>query len=906
MKITWDQFPKPDDPRLVIFTLLVSYIVIGTTWLAFNRNLGQVLLTIGFACLLDMLFHRLFRSKNLLFPLSAAITGASLAILVNYAHGPWFPLIPVFFAISSKYLLTFNGRHVCNPSLFGIVLSLLVADGMISSAPAYQWGGSIAVTVFVVTAALLLFVFRIQKTALIGSFLLFYFLALAGRAWITRWHMPPETWFMGTLTSPAFYLFAFFMITDPATSPASRKGQIWMAFGIVLLDFILHKFQTYDTLFFAAFGFFLLRFVWLHVGKLRLGSAKELLSRVQSQVYRWGIITIIAMIGNFVYQSGVMPKTVVNTKLSFTEINSTTAGIQSRPSDLLDRVDPKLRHVGKWLLSVGDAVAVNDVNHDGLPDVFLTNPMKQAADRAALYLNKGDFQFERIPIPLLDSLVHDPENQGLVSGALWFDYDNDGDDDLYVMVSFGYPRLLKSLWVEKAVVEFVDVSKEQGLDDYVVGISANVLDLNNDGYLDLVVGNTMPPYMRDYDKKIKFNIFHLPEAEYEGDRRMINIMHRTWYNANNGGVNYIYLNSGKGFIKQSIKKIGLYETRWTLDIATGDFNRDGLTDLYFANDFGPDSLFINQGDLTFDKISGKTIGGISRDTYKGMNASVGDLDNNGHLDIYISNVHEKLQAEGSMLWMNQGTLDQAGSEAFQDQAVMRNALNEKRFGWGAALGDLDLNGYLDIVQANGMVDDAYDKTTEQCEDFWYWNASIGLTGPDIHGYADRWATLYGRCIFADEMNRVYLNMDGEFVDVASEVGLDELGTARGIALSDLDNDGDLDILISRQFAPLSIYQNKLPNKHWIGLELKGNGISCNANAVGSRVELIPDQDHGSQQFREVHASNGLSAQSDFRLLFGLTDEQQKVTLKIFWCGATVPQKVSLFSNRYHLIQQGKL
>ena len=103
--------------------------------------------------------------------------------------------------------------------------SLLLADGMISESPAYQWGGTYAAAAFVITLGLLLFVLPVRRGTLIVSFLVFYCIGLAIRAWLTRWHMPIETWFMGALTSPAFYLFTFFMITDPQTSPTAAAGR---------------------------------------------------------------------------------------------------------------------------------------------------------------------------------------------------------------------------------------------------------------------------------------------------------------------------------------------------------------------------------------------------------------------------------------------------------------------------------------------------------------------------------------------------------------------------------------------------------------------------------------------------------------------------------------------------------
>jgi len=300
-------------------------------------------------------------------------------------------MVPVFFAIASKYLLTVNGRHVFNPSLFGIVLSLWFADGMISASPAYQWGGSLAVAIFIVTAALVLFVFKIQRTTLILSFLVFYFVALAFRAWLTRWHMPPETLFMGALTSPAFYLFAFFMITDPVTSPKGKPGQVMMALAIVVIDLLLHKVQVYSTLFYAGFSYFFLRYIWLILTRADIVSGRWA-PALKSSLYRWTILSGVTMAALITYKAVAIPHKANNiSDIEFIEVDSDRAGISSRPSDLLNRVDPRLRHIGKWILSVGDSVAINDVNEDGLMDIFLTNSMKHASDRVALYLNKVHF-----------------------------------------------------------------------------------------------------------------------------------------------------------------------------------------------------------------------------------------------------------------------------------------------------------------------------------------------------------------------------------------------------------------------------------------------------------------------------------------------------------------------------------
>lgn len=143
-----------------------------------------------------------------------------------------------------------------------------------------------------------------------------------------------------------------------------------------------------------------------------------------------------------------------------------------------------------------------------------------------------------------------------------------------------------------------------------------------------------------------------------------------------------------------------------------------------------------------------------------MNASAGDLDGNGKEDIYISNVHHEMQAEGSLLWMNE-TGDGAKVVDFKERAQRYNLLNTNRFGWGAAMGDLDLNGWTDVVQANGMVDDIWDKKWDKAQNFWYYQAQIARTGPEIHSYADKWADIRGCYIYANEPDRISLNIGGK-------------------------------------------------------------------------------------------------------------------------------------------------
>lgn len=899
----WDRIPSISDPRWPFAAILLTYVICGITFLGFNRTPAQIVVTVGAAVAIDMFLNFWFRGGRILFPLSAFISGLGLCVLLNFSHGLLLPLIPVFLAISSKYILTYQGRHFFNPTLFGVAMCIFFSDGMIGSAPAYQWGDTLAASFFVVTAALVFFVGKINRVPLIFSFLVFYTLATAIRAYSTIELIPAESVFFGTISAPSFYLFAFFMLTDPATSPKNSQGQILAAFGIVAIDLFLHSLHMIETLFIAAFIYAATRFLYLH-GIEFWNNWRQAWGHLQLGVRKGVMIGTVYVVSHLVIAHSSQANGIFN--LDFKLVKQGEI-FQGRPSDLLmTETDPRVVKVAKWLASIGDATAVGDYDNDGLPDIFLSYPHKHEDDRSSLYRNLGNFKFEKVPLPALDPLRKFVKKNGASTGALWLDYDNDGDKDLFVIVAFGRSRLLQNQLIETGKATFVDVSEQTGVTDYTVSVTANALDFDRDGKLDIMVANVMTTELPGYDPPVKFNMFNLPPEEYPGDRRMYNVMNRTWYNADNGGGTYFLHNKGGRFENLGHGALGINERRWSLAIGTGDLDHDGWTDLYVANDYGPDQMYLNEKGQGFKEIKGLIVGELGKDIYKGMNSTFTDFDNNGHLDIYVSNMHQRMVAEGSMLWMNDGRVREKGYRAFNDQATARGILNEKRFGWGAASGDLNRDGWMDIVQVNGYLDDNYDRRFPECRDYWYWNMILALSPPEIHTYADNWADLRGACMFPAERNRVYLNTSTHFSDVSDELGLTDKNTARGVSLADFDNDGDLDVVIARMTLPALVYKNESHNGNsWVGLAFEGNGTTCNRDAAGTQVTVESIKDGKPfRQYREVQIANGMAAQNDMRLLFGLGKASGEVTVSIYWCGdRTKVDQRRLPVNQYHPIRQ---
>jgi Na+-translocating ferredoxin:NAD+ oxidoreductase RnfD subunit len=915
--------PSIRDPRIPFALILTLYAILGCTALSFSRDPLQIVLTVLAACILDMVLCYALRAQVIV-PLSAYITGLSLALLLNYSYNYYLLFLPVYFAVCSKYVLTYEGRHVFNPSMFGVALSLILGGDLITTAPAYQWGGTWAMSAFMVTLAVSLFVLNIGRNALIVSFLAFYVLQISLRAYIMRWYLPPEALLLGTLTSAPFYLFVFYMITDPQTSPSTKKGQIGLAAALTVIDLYFHRLTSLYTFFYAAFAVGVCRFFYLHLKSLwSEGLAGFVRNRLLTPQNRraCGLVGAMGIAMVLIYKGLIYPAIPPeDVNFGLVRIAPAHSGIDAQLGNLLTRVDPRVQHVAKWLLSAGDAIAAGDYDNDGLLDLFVTNLLKDDSDRNILYRNLGDLRFQRVDIPAFKAINGDPAQYGLVSAALFVDFDNDGDQDLFLSVGYGKSRLFRNLLVETGKATFVDMAAESGIDEHTVSIAANFFDFDRDGRLDLFVANALNPYLDGYKPPRPLNIFRLPQREYPGDRRMFPFMHSSWDNARNGGLNVLYRNLGDGrFDKMDIKAMGMPETHWSLTVGTGDLNNDGWTDLYIANDFGPDDLYLNQSGKHFHRVHGRLFGSVGHDTYKGMNSSLGDIDRNGYMDVYVSNVHVPLQAEGSLLWMTYPSKDRFVPE-FRDEAWKRGALNEHRFGWGAAMGDLNNDGWLDIVQTNGMVDDTLDRRYPNCPSYWYVNEKLMRSGPEIHTYVDMWGDLRGYCINGRESNRIYLSRGDksklQFVDVGSQLGWTETFPSRGALLADLDNDGDLDVAVTHLSAPLSLYRNTLYEKqeqrrdpatsHWIGFRLEGNGRSCNREAAGTQVRLSYSED-GKQvrQMREVQITNAFAAQGDRRAHFGLGSFAGAVDVEISWCGAPAEIYRGLAVDRYHSIRQGQ-
>ncbi len=518
--------------------------------------------------------------------------------------------------------------------------------------------------------------------------------------------------------------------------------------------------------------------------------------------------------------------------------------------------DRRLAHINPLWATFLAGAAVGDVDADGDDDILFVSA--RGDRRSALYRNDGGFRFTDVTTGSgLDSLNTEAT---AAAGARWVDYDNDARLDLYVY-GFGLSRMLR----QSAEGRFEDVTAKVGLAQHDHNTTAAIVfDYDRDGYVDVLVG----AFFAD-----GVNLFALEST------RILPNHGRT---ANNGGTKRLYRNvRGERFVERGAAA-GFTDTGFTTAIGHGDYDNDGWPDVYVANDFGPDYLYRNRGDGTFEDVSRRAIGPDGR---KGMNVEFGDYNNDGRLDIYVTNITEPWLAECNMLWLGWPT------DTFIDVSLESRTC-DTGWGWGAKFLDYDNDGRLDLFVANGFISagpEDYNPIVQE----WQRELTKADRMRDVIDAAI-WPAIGNRSFCGYERNHLFRNIgEFQFAEVGPRLGVDSPRDSRGVAIADFDGDGAVDLLVTNASGRPLLYRNEAGTRgNWLALAL--TGTESNRDAIGARVTL---RTRDGAQIREVNGGNGYAAQSSRQVHFGLGSRRAADTIEIRWPSGTVQRLEGVRGNQ---------
>jgi enediyne biosynthesis protein E4 len=495
--------------------------------------------------------------------------------------------------------------------------------------------------------------------------------------------------------------------------------------------------------------------------------------------------------------------------------------------------------------TMGGGVAFLDFDGDGLQDVFFVNGgetphcKSSVPVRNALYRNLGNGKFEGVAAKAgLDRINF----YGM--GVAVADYDNDGHPDIYIT---GYPH--SALFHNNANGTFTDVTDKAGVkNDGRWAAGAAWFDYDRDGLLDLVVTN-YAKFSFDDPKKCELNgeRAYCAQIGYQGEPLTL------------------YHNNGDGTFTDVSAKTGLAEfVGRALGVVAVDANDDGWPDLFIARDASPNLLLINKKDGTFEDAAldaevAYDAGGTAK---AGMGVDAGDVNGDGFPDFVITNFNDQYHS----LFFG------APSFPYEDRTVASHLAQYSKadVGWGAKFLDYDNDGFLDLMIANGHINQAIEMTR-------------------------------GGVKYAEPPLLLHNDGKGGFENVAAQAGavFNTAYIARGLAVGDFDNDGATDaVLTTLNGPPILLHNNVGQENSWIGFELQGT--KSNRDAIGARITVFAG---GRRIVRWITGGSSYLSSHDKRVVAGLgkTSPTAKVNAEIRWPNGVSQSLPKLEPGRYHRV-----
>ena len=566
-----------------------------------------------------------------------------------------------------------------------------------------------------------------------------------------------------------------------------------------------------------------------------------------------------------------------------------------RESRNVRAVHPSLERISAWVSATGAAIALNDLDGDGLPndvcyvdtrtDRVIVTPAPWTGDRYA--------PFDLEPSPLIDVTA-----MVAPMGCLPADINEDGLIDVLVYY-WGRPPVA-FLRFGKSSVHPTVLSAEHYVARNIVdprerwnSSAATFADIDGDGHVDLVVGNYYADGARVLDSEADGTITlqHSMSRAFNGGHNRILL----WESATSEPIPFVRFRDVEDVFQEQVAR------GWSLAVGAADLDGDLLPELYFANDFGPDRLLHNRsqpGEPRFVQLDGrKTLTTpnskvLGRDSFKGMGVDFADLNGDGLLDIYVSNIADEYALQEShFLFESTGEVELMadGIAPYRDNSEPL-LLSRSGWGWESRLVDLDNDGQVEALQATGFVKGEVDRWPELHE--------LALGNDELVKDPRAWLRFQpGDALSGRQSNAFFVrSSSGRFYDLASDLGLGQASVSRGIAVADIDGDGDQDFAVANQWETSFVYRNDSKDiGAFLGLHLRlpvdarkqdsvvvrpGHpaGAGAGRPAIGATASVVLPG--GRRLIGFVDGGNGHSGARSHDIHFGLGDLDPQTLLPV--------------------------